>query len=72
MRRFILKFLLIFKMPKATLKEFQIKSKGGAGRLLGQDGAFAKIWLIAINALRQPRQDSLQRVSTESETKIKI
>ena len=47
-------------------------SERGAGRPLGQNGLSAKIWLIAINALRQPSQDRMQRVPTESRTKIKI
>ena len=51
MTRLILKFLLIFKTPKATFKGVQIKSEGGAGRPLGQDALFTKIWPTAINTL---------------------
>ena len=61
--------LLIFKMPEATIKEVKIDLEGGAGRPLWQDRSSEKIWLIAINALMRPRQE-MQRVSTESETKI--
>ena len=67
-----IKVLLIFKTPEANFKGVRIKPERGAGRLLRQDGPSAKIWLIAINALRQPRQDKMQRVSTESEIKINI
>ena len=62
----------MFKTPEATFKGIRIKSEGGIGRPLGQDGPSAKIWLTAINALTRPRPDRMQRVSTESETKIKI
>ena len=71
MTRPVLKFLLIFKFLEATFKVVRIKSEGGVGRPLGQDGPSAKIWLTVMNALRLPRQDGMQRV-TESETKIKI
>ena len=72
MTRLILKFLLIFKTPEAIFKGVGIKSEGGAGRSLGQDGPSAKIWLTSINALRRPRPDRMQRVDTESKTKTKI
>ena len=58
MTRLILKFLVIFKTPEATFKGVRIKSEPGAGRLLGQGGLSAKIWLIAINVLRQTRQNA--------------
>ena len=58
--------------PEATFQEIRNKSERGAGRSLGQYGPSAKIRLITINASRQPKQDRMQRVSTESETKIKI
>ena len=54
-----IKVLFIFKTPEATFKEVRINPS-------------AKICLTAINALRQLRQDRIQRVSTENETKIKI
>ena len=72
MTRFILKFLLISKMPKAIFKEVQINSKGGAGRPLGQDGLCTEIWLTGINALRRQRQDQMQYLFTESGKIIKI
>ena len=64
--------LLMFKTPEAIFKGVQIKSERGTGQSLGQDGPSAKIWLIAINALRQRRNDRMQRASTEIETKIEI
>ena len=57
-------------MHKATFKEIQIKSEGGAGRPLGQDRLSTQIWLTAINALRWQRQHRMQHLSTESETII--
>ena len=66
------KFLLIFKTLKAKFKGVQIKAKAGTGRPLGQDGLFTKIWLSSINALGRRRQGRMQRLSTESETKIEI
>ena len=52
------------------IKGVRIKSKGRAGRALVQDEPPEKIWLIAINAMGRPRQDGMQRVSTENEAKI--
>ena len=74
MTRFILKFLLISKMPKAIFKEVRIKSEDRVGQTLRQDRPSEKTWLTAINGMRRPRQDTprMQRVSIESETKIKI
>ena len=48
-----IRVLLILKTPEATFKGARIKSEVGAGRPLGQDGLWAKIWLTAINSLRR-------------------
>ena len=72
MTRVILNFLLMFKTLKAPFKGVQIKAEGGAGRPLGQDGLSTKIWLSSINALGRRRQGRMQRLSTASETIIKI
>ena len=53
-------------MTEATFEGVRIKSERGAGRTPGQDGLSAKIWLISINALRQPRQDGMQSIPTKS------
>ena len=50
---------------------FRIKPECGVERPLGKDGPSAESWLIAI-LRRQHNQDIMQRVSTESEIKIKI
>ena len=61
-------------MPKAIFKEVRIKSEDRVGQTLRQDRPSEKTWLTAINGMRRPRQDTprMQRVSIESETKIKI
>ena len=72
MTRFVLKYFLILRRPKQHLSGSESSQKVGAGRRMGQDGPSEKIWLIAIKALRRLIQDRMQRVSTKSETKIKI
>ena len=52
-----IKYFIILKTPEAKFKGVLIKSEGGAGWSLVQDGQSAKIWLTAINAWRRPRQE---------------